>query len=593
MRFPPSFLERLRSQLLVSEVIGRRIAIKKHGREFQALCPFHNEKSPSFTINDDKGFFHCFGCGAHGDAIGFVMKHERMTYPEAVEKLARDAGIPMPEMTREEVARAEKEKTQLTVLEAACRWFEQQLTQNHTARSYVEKRGLMADTIRNFRIGYAPETRDGLHQFLSKAGYATTLQAEAGLIIQPEDGGVYDRFRGRVIFPIRGPRGDVMAFGGRLIDSSNKNLPKYLNSPETSLFKKGEMLYNLDLAKRPARERERAVVLEGYMDVVSVAQAGVDYAVATLGTAVTPSHLSLLWKLCQEPVLCLDGDEAGKRAMSRAAEVALPLLKPGYSLRFAILPKGEDPDSYIQKHGKTSFENILSTAEPLYQSLWEDLWRRYKPKLSLPEGRAEFEAMLSTVANKITDASVKKHYADYFKNQLWQHLRNVPRAQAPKRSPQIAQLSSIEDIQTANASTLVTRMLQLLIHFPLLLHKSAVEETLSQIDIRDTKLAAVRDALLSSLSDISIENHDMLMTYLKNALPESSLARFLPSVARDAEAAWPLWLDTVSAYEDEIEAMRLAQFLEKEWNEADHTRLADIRKRQARRAATHPESDVA
>lgn len=597
MRFPPSFLERLRSQLLVSEVIGRRIAIKKHGREFQALCPFHNEKTPSFTINDDKGFYHCFGCGAHGDAIGFTMKYDRLTYPEAVERLARDAGIPMPEMTREEMVKAEKEKTQISVCDAACHWFESQLKQHYAARDYVEKRNLSEDTVRKFRIGYAPDMRDGLYQHLLKNGYSAAQMLETGLIIQPEEGGVYDRFRGRVMFPIRSPRGDVIAFGGRLIDSNNKNLPKYLNSPETSLFKKSETLYNLDQARQAARERKLAVVLEGYMDVVSVAQAGVHYAVATLGTAVTAPHLAMLWKLCQEPVLCLDGDEAGKRAMSRAAEVALPLLKPGCSLRFAILPRGEDPDSYVQKHGRAAFENIVQNAQPLYQSLWEDMERRYRSRIGLPEGRAEFEAALSRLAENIGDAAVRKHYAGYFKNQLWEYFKKTPRAAAPRRAPQVAQLSSLEDMGGANAHALVARMLQLLAHFPLLLHKSAVDETLSHLDIRDVHLAALRDALLSSLEDASIENRDTLLGYLERTLPQYDVRALTAAdasvAALPADAAWQLWNDTVVTYKDEIEAAELQRRLEREWNETDQARLKEIKARQSRRGTPPPASDVA
>jgi len=225
MRFPPSFIERLRSHFLMSEVIGRRIPIKKHGREYQALCPFHNEKSPSFTINDEKGFYHCFGCGAHGDAIEFIRKFERLSYPETIETLAREAGIPLPELTQEQVRRLEVEKTLFDVLEAACQWFEKQLLASGgtIARDYVEKRGLKPETIRAFRIGYAPDDRTALYNHLKTAGFSQALQAEAGLIIIPEDGPPYDRFRGRVIFPIRSSSGKVIAFGGRLIvNTANK-----------------------------------------------------------------------------------------------------------------------------------------------------------------------------------------------------------------------------------------------------------------------------------------------------------------------------------------------------------------------------------
>jgi DNA primase len=595
MRFPPSFLERLRSQLTVSEVIGRRITIKKHGREFNALCPFHNEKSPSFTINDDKNFFHCFGCGAHGDSIGFVMKYERLPYPEAVERLAREAGIPMPELTQEEFQRAEKEKIQLSVCEAACRWFEEQLTKNSFAKQYIEKRGLTPDTVKKFRIGYAPDERDSLHRYLLAQQYSIAQQLEAGLIGRSEEGSVYDRFRGRVIFPIRTPRGDVIAFGGRLIvDDKNKSLPKYLNSPETPLFKKGEMLFNLDLAKRTIRDTERAVVCEGYMDVVAVAQAGVDYAVATLGTAVTPEHLGLLWRLCKEPVLCLDGDAAGKRAMQRAAEVALPLLKPGFSLRFAVLPTGEDPDSYVQKFGASSFEEVLKNAQNLYEQVWHSLFAEHAARLSLPEGRAALEAACQQAANKISDVSVKKHYSDFFKNQLWEKLRKLPRKSSEQRSAHVTQLASLDDATRAKLDALVARMLRLLIDFPSLLHKSSVEETLSHLDTKDAKILALRDALLTSIGEHGLEDRETLLRYLEIQLPGYDLRTFAVSKKPPAstEAAWQLWNDSAHFYQDEKEAIRIQAILEMEWNEADYVRLTSIKRRQEARAIPS-ESDAA
>jgi len=581
MRFPPSFLERLRSQLTVSEVIGRRIAVKKHGREFHALCPFHNEKTPSFTINDEKNFFHCFGCAAHGDAIGFVMRYERLPYPEAVERLAREAGVPMPELTPEESVRAEKEKTQLTVLEAACRWFEEQLAKNSHAKQYVEKRGLTADTVQRFRVGYAPDERASLHHYLLAQNYPIPLQLEAGLIGRSEDGAVYDRFRGRVMFPIRTPRGDVIAFGGRLIvDAGDRPLPKYLNSPETPLFKKGEMLYNLNLSKHAIRERERAVVLEGYMDVVSVAQNGIDYAVATLGTAVTPEHLGLLWRLCKEPVLCLDGDAAGKRAMSRAAEVAMPLLKPGYSLRFAVLPKGEDPDSYVQKFGRASFEDILKNSQHLYQQVWDSLLEQYAPKLTLPEGRAALESACRQAAEKIGDASIKKHYADFFQSQLWEKVRKLPRVSA-ERSVQVTQLAALENPQAAKLDTLVARMLSLLIDFPPLLHKSAVEETLSHLDTKDGRMQNLRDALLASIGEHGIEDREALLVYLEARLPQYNVRTLsetaLPGfTVLTVDAAWQLWNEAVASHRIEHLHLELAELQLQEVTEATHARMLEL-----------------
>lgn len=584
----------------MSEVIGKRMPIKKHGREFQGLCPFHNEKSPSFTVNDEKGFFHCFGCGAHGDAIEFVRKFERLSYPETIETLARDAGIPIPQATPEEHRRAEAEKTLYDVLEAACHWFEMQLASSNgtVARDYVEKRGLRPETLRQFRIGYAPDDRTSLYTHLQRLGYSQKLQLDAGLIIIPEQGMPYDRFRGRVMFPIRNASGKVIAFGGRLlVKEVSGKLPKYLNSPETALFKKGELLFNIDLAKRPAREGNMAVVMEGYMDVVSTAQSGINYALATLGTAVTPEHLRLLWQLAKEPVICLDGDNAGMRAMMRAAEVALPLLKPGYSLRFAILPKGEDPDTYIQKNGKGSFEKILMTSRRLSQILWETVSPNYK--LDLPEGRAALEDALKQLSEKIANPTVKQHYASYFRKLLWTKTQTATqkpafqKAGAPRpitndRSSHVEQMA----IQSHSAviETLVRRMLTVLLKFPQLLHKSYVEETLSRMDIRSTSLDALRITILSALSHADIDHHEPFVAFLHKQMHGDLLATLLGDTLklpyRDTmtiDDAIMLWSETVSAYESAHIAFEIKELeirMAQNMNEADFQRLTELKEAQ-------------
>ncbi len=572
MRFPPSFLERIRSHFLMSEVVGRRIPIKKHGREFQGLCPFHNEKSPSFTVNDEKNFFHCFGCGAHGDSIEFIKRYERLTYPEAIEALAREAGIPLPVVSAAESQKIEQQKTLYDVCEAACQWFEKQLQapSGAVANDYVSRRGLLPETLRAFRVGYAPEDRNALHQHLTKLGFSTALQVEAGLIIQPDGGGaVYDRFRGRVMFPIRSASGKVVAFGGRLLAANAaKNLPKYLNSPETPLFKKGELLFNLDLAKRPAREGNLVAVMEGYMDVVSTAQSGIGYAVATLGTAVSAEHLRLLWQLAKEPVMCLDGDAAGMRAMMRTAEVALPLLQPGYSLRFAVLPKGEDPDSYVQKHGKAAFERLLVTSRRLSQLLWETLSPQFD--LSLPEGRAALEAALKELTDKIVSPSVRQHYSAHFRRQIWAGASNAaasakpaaPTTQAKNikgKQPVGTRSSHVEQMvlhtYSAALETLARRMLKTVFMFPALLHKSQVEEKLHRMEIQSHGLGELRNVLLNSITETNIDERETFDTYVHSKLP----AELLQSLLNDSlnlpfsnslteEDAMLLWSESASAY---------------------------------------------
>jgi len=595
MRFPPSFIERLRSHFLISEVVGKRVPIKKHGREYQGLCPFHNEKSPSFTVNDEKGFYHCFGCGAHGDAIEFVRKFDRLSYPETIETLARDAGIPLPKPTEEEYHRTEMEKTLYDVMEAACQWFERQLTATAGihALDYVEKRGLKPETVRMFRVGYAPEERMGLHQHLLKAGFPQSQQAEAGLIIVPEVGAPYDRFRGRVMFPIRSSSGKVIAFGGRLLVASTgaKTLPKYLNSPETPLFKKGEVLYNLDLAKKSAREGNLAVVMEGYMDVVSTAQSGISYALATLGTAVTPEHLRLLWQLAKEPVMCLDGDAAGQRAMMRAAEVALPLLKPGYALRFALLPKGEDPDSYVQKHGKTAFEKLLMGSQRLSQVLWETVSPQFQT--DLPEGRAELDDALKKLAAKITDPTVRGHYASYFRKMLWEKSSAGPQRGNTGRSPHVERMAMQH--HSAALEKAARQLLSLLIACPALLHKSQVEETLSRLEVRGMQMEALRDALLAVHHHIDIDDREAFAAYLRTSLHEELPAALkLPYAdVMTVESAMPLWQETLGAYQDELELEKLEETLKVEWDEQNHSRLTELKQKRSERFSANVEIDVA
>ncbi len=624
MRFSPSLIERLRSHFLMSEVIGRRMPIKKHGREYHGLCPFHTEKSPSFTVNDEKGFFHCFGCAAHGDAIEFVRRFDHLSYPEAVENLAREAGIEIAKPTPAEQRKIEQEKTLYDVMEAACQWFEKQLLapSGMIAKDYIERRGLREETVRQFRIGYSPEERTALHQHLLKVGFPQKMQVEAGLITVSDSGNVYDRFRGRVIFPIRNVSGKVVAFGGRLMASgeNNKNSPKYLNSPETPLFKKGELLFNLDQAKRSARDGNMIVVMEGYMDVVMSAQAGITYGVATLGTAVTPEHLRLLWQLAKEPILCLDGDAAGKRAMLRASEIALPLLKPSYSLRYAVLPQGEDPDSYVQKHGKVSFEKILLASRRLSQVLWDTLLPQYK--LELPEGRAALDDACQKLAEKITDTTVRQHYITHFRNQLRAQAAPLKyndkkqagktgvkpqtvNTQAQTRSPHIEQL--IAQHHSAALESLIKRLLNILLQFPQLLHKSSVEEALSRLDIRTGNINALRNILLSAASHTDIDNRELFASYIKkqieyNDLSSEEFSETLKLPYKEAltdHDASLLWNETITVYEIahlEYEFKELQERISQSMNEDDYNRMIElqnaVQQARTRRSFAPAETDV-
>ncbi len=416
MSFPPQFLDEIRARIPISDQVGRRVALTRRGREHVGLCPFHKEKTPSFTVSDEKGFFHCFGCGAHGDVIGFVMRTDNLSFPEAVERLARAAGIEMPARRPEDRQAAKKRDSLYEVLERACAWFEAALAgpEGAAARDYLDGRGVSPEIRARFRLGFAPDDRHGLKRALTGAGVAEQALAEAGLVIVPEDGGApYDRFRGRIIFPITDQGDRVVGFGGRAMGERG---PKYLNSPETPLFHKGRLLYGLALARKAARETGELVVAEGYMDVIALHRAGVAHAVAPLGTALTEDQIRLLWRIAPEPVVCFDGDAAGRRAALRAVERALPMLAPGRSLRFAALPPGEDPDSLLAHRGPEAVRAALEAARPLIDLLWES--ETEGRRLDTPERCAALEKALRTAVGRIADDSVRSHYGRAIRERL-------------------------------------------------------------------------------------------------------------------------------------------------------------------------------
>ncbi|HWK43871.1 MAG TPA: DNA primase [Stellaceae bacterium] len=433
MAFQPEFLDELRARLSLAEVIGRRVRLAKKGREWTGLCPFHNEKSPSFFVNEDKGFFHCFGCGAHGDVIGFTMRAGGLGFPEAVEALAGEAGLELPTVSPEARARAGRQQSLHAVMEAACVFYEQQLkaASGRDAMEYLTRRGLDPATIARFRLGYAPAIERGgqgrLKQALAR-DFPVELIEEAGLARRPDDGrDSFDYFRDRVMFPIGDRSGRVIAFGGRVMGDGQ---PKYLNSPETPLFHKGAVLYGLAQARAATARIGEVIVTEGYMDVIALHRAGFETAVAPLGTALTEEQLVLLWKLAAEPILCFDGDAAGQRAAARALDRALPGLQPGRSLRFAILPEGEDPDTLVRKFGAAAMRGVLDAAKPLAETLWT-LESTLRP-IDTPERRADLDARLADRAGQIADRRVREQYERFFKDRLYERARSGSRS-APGR----------------------------------------------------------------------------------------------------------------------------------------------------------------
>ncbi len=408
MSLSPQFLDELRSRITLSAVIGRTERVIKAGREFKACCPFHHEKTPSFTINDEKGFYHCFGCGAHGDVIRWMTDQRGLSFMDAVKQLAEEAGMEVPAPDPRQAERAVKQKSLHDVMAAAQGFFVDQLASDEgaRARAYLASRGFGTAVCREFGFGYAPEGRQALKGALG--AFPEPMLIEGGLRIAVDDKEPYDRFRGRLMLPIQDARGRVIAFGGRILDKTKTDAPKYLNSPDTPLFDKGRMLYNHHRASAASRRTGRLIVVEGYMDVIALAAAGFEEAVAPLGTALTETQIEMVWRMVDMPVLCFDGDAAGQRAAMRAITRALPLLRPGHSLRIVTMPEGQDPDDLIKARGPTAMEEVLSGAQSLLDTLWR-VERDAAPTGS-PEEKAGLKARLMAHVETIADPDIKALY---------------------------------------------------------------------------------------------------------------------------------------------------------------------------------------
>lgn len=413
MRFTPQFLDELRARLSVSEVVGKRVKLKKAGREWKGLSPFQQEKTPSFYVNDQKGFYHDFSSGKHGDIITFVMETDGLPFAEAVERLASMAGLPLPAVTPDAARHEQRRRTLHDVMELAAKFFSETLASRvgAKARGYLADRAISPATQLQFRLGYAPPPpeRFALKEHLGKLGVSVDDMIETGLLVAGNDIPVpYDRFRDRVMFPIADLRGRVIAFGGRALEKDVA--AKYLNSPETPLFHKGDNLYNHQTARKATHDGASLIVVEGYVDVIAMVTAGFAGAVAPLGTALTENQLALLWKMADEPILCFDGDRAGQKAAYRAADLALPFLAPGKSLRFALLPEGQDPDDLARSGGRGAIEEVIAAARPLADMIWS---RELEGgNFATPERRAALEARIKELANGIRDEVVRRYYRE-------------------------------------------------------------------------------------------------------------------------------------------------------------------------------------
>jgi DNA primase len=422
MRFPPSFLDEIRNRLPISEVVGTRVTFDKRKTnaargDYWACCPFHGEKSPSFHCENRKGRYHCFGCGVSGDHFRFLVELDGISFPEAVERLAAQAGLAMPVLTAQDREREQKRATLHDVMEMATAWFESHLqgAAGAKARSYLRDRGLSARTQQTFRLGYAPDSRNGLKEHLASKGVTGEQMEACGLVRAGPDIPVsYDWFRDRIMFPIPDSRGQVIAFGGRALRA---DVPaKYMNSPETDLFHKSNVLFNFARARQPAHAKSQVIAAEGYMDVIALHQAGFDNAVAPLGTALTENQLELLWRMAPAPLLCFDGDKAGTKAAWRAADLALAGLKPGRTVRFALLPEGRDPDDLVRDGGPGAFQAVLDESIGLAEMVWSR--ETGARSFDTPEQRAELEARLREVVALVRDENVRRHYAQDMADRL-------------------------------------------------------------------------------------------------------------------------------------------------------------------------------
>ncbi|MEZ5842435.1 MAG: DNA primase [Hyphomicrobiaceae bacterium] len=547
MRYPPDLLDEIRARLSVSHVVGRKVALKKKGREWAGLSPFKVEKTPSFFVNDQKGFYHCFASGEHGDIFKFLMVTEGLSFPEAVERLAEEAGVQLPKPSDANVAREGERHRLLRIMDVAQAFFRRSLdsSEGREARAYLARRGLRQETIAAFGIGYAPAARGALKAVLAAEGFSAADMALSGMLIAGDDIPVsYDRFRNRVTFPIRDTKGRIIAFGGRALDPSQP--AKYLNSPETPLFHKGHVLFNATAARETAHATGEMVVVEGYMDVVALAEAGFTNAVAPLGTALTEEQVQLLWRFVPEPTLCFDGDAAGRKAAFRAVDTILPLLRPGQSVRFAFLPDGLDPDDLIRQQGGEAMAAVLARTRPLADMLWEREWAQ--GDWSTPERRARLEQSLNSQVARIGDTTVKAQYAQLIRQRLYQAWREAGaasgrparghgmRGKPPhpgRRSQQVgiapgaprgfefsrpAASSSLRQSALVAGSGILpphreALLLKALVNHPWLIEDAA--ERIARLTFTAPALGRLRDALLSLVSGENVLDRATLRTQLE------------------------------------------------------------------------------
>ena len=552
MSIPERFIDELKSRLNVSDVVGKRVRLERKGREFQACCPFHKEKTPSFTVNDAKGFYHCFGCGAHGTVINFIMDYEGLNFPEAIERLAGEAGMEVPVERPQDRQKRERSKSLKEVVALAAKAYQRQLFEPHgrKALDYLRRRGVSDGAIERFGLGYSPGGRDWLVKELTSQGVPIEALVETALAKRPDDGRpAFDMFRDRLMFPIFDGSGNPVAFGGRILGDGE---PKYLNSPETSLFHKGRLLYGAHLARKAAHDHKEVIVAEGYMDVIALAEAGFTQSVAPLGTAITEDHIAMLFKFASEPVLCFDGDNAGQRAMVRAANRALPGLKPGQALRFAVMPKGEDPDTLIRGRGVSAMRATLNQSIALVDVIWRQ--ERVSMRSDGPEQRAglwnELRRKLGDVEDPLVKGNLEAAFLERFEADFghspWGKKRTAKsqygvKAPGPKFSGR-SQDRRFDDVRRASALSNLNRasekltaisldgVLLSLLNFPALIE--AFGDSVGQLK----QLGTGQAHLLSCMMEWSL-NAEPPEGATSKGVPNSPDAGTTETPARDSQIA--------------------------------------------------------
>lgn len=530
MIFPKDFPDKIRSTILTSEVVGKKVKLKLRGKEFTGLCPFHNEKSPSFTVNDQKGFYHCFGCAAHGDVISFVMNNEGLDYKDAVVKLSDDFGIPIPKVNFNPV-RESKIDRDFLILEKICDFFEKSLTASpgSNALKYLQNRDIPPAIIKKFRLGFAVNSYESLTKYLKSEKFTDAEILRTGVVGKNDRGKFYDKFRNRVIFPITNKKGQVIAFGGRTIGD---DMPKYLNSSETDIFKKNQTLYNFFFARKEVFSKKYVVVVEGYMDVIGLAMNGIENVVAGLGTAFGQDHLKELFFTTDKIVMCLDGDSAGIRAAKRVSELVLPLINAKKNISFAFLPNQLDPDDFVKEFGAKELEKVFENSTPLSQSLFDftlsDLNIIDKEKKISPEMKAKVEADLSDKTEMIQDVTSKKYFSYFFKDLLFS-LGRAPKAKFIPGGKKKGKNDFAGVVQTKirpkpsnnQAESISKNIIALIIKFPELASFRDDRFDVEELSFASDEMTNLKECVLELIQEGECDNSEKIMESLEKSEEEN------------------------------------------------------------------------